>query len=150
MINFDYIDNFKDVPYFIEIKYSTINNAGLGVFAKQNIPKDFFLGNYVGKYMIIDNNNHNNHNYYMCSVQKYNKSMYFIDSSCLEFSNWTRFINCGLNKNMNNLRTINLIHKTDENQNGLLLFYSTRNIKKGEEIFFEYGEKFKKEFNILY
>ena len=53
-IDINIIDKVAYIPSFLELNYSSITNAGLGIFAKENIRKGKFLGNYVGE--ILDNN----------------------------------------------------------------------------------------------
>ena len=42
------IDVPRYLPSYLEIRYSKIPDGGMGVFAKQDIPKGTFLGNYMG------------------------------------------------------------------------------------------------------
>ena len=57
------INKTQYLPDFLEIRYSTIKNANLGIFCKKIIEKGTFLGNYTGKILnpndsINDPNNH--------------------------------------------------------------------------------------------
>ena len=65
---------------------------GLGIFAKENIRKGKFLGNYVGE--ILDNNNLEKNEYKFKTIIDSEKKI--INSVDLNKSNWTRFMNSSL------------------------------------------------------
>ena len=49
VIDLNTIDRLEWLPTYLEIRYSKIKGAGLGVFAKEDICANTCLGNYVGQ-----------------------------------------------------------------------------------------------------
>jgi len=144
-LKFKFIDNPYFIHDFLEIKYSNIEKAGLGIFTKTPLKKGKFLGNYVGK---IDTQNPENS--YTFDSNRNNK-LIFIDASDLNYSNWTRYMNCSSNKKNDNIMVIRCENKEIYFLNnktyyleGYMMFYTKRDIKEGEELLFDYGSEFKK------
>ena len=127
-------------PHYIEIKESTIPNAGKGAFATIDIPIHTTIGEYLGK-NYIGNDMENAHGAYLFSVRVKDKEIKIIDGKSKSLSSWVRFVNSPLKFEDGNS------HFYQYNQR---IFIKTRKpIKKGEEIFAYYGdeyvdEKFKK------
>ena len=82
--------------------------------------------------------------YYSWEIKVYNKitgkpnyegkTLTYKDASDISQSNWTRFVNCNLDDDKNNLT---MTQKFDK------IYYRTlRKIKKGEELFVNYGEEY--------
>jgi len=121
----------------IEIKQSIIKNAGRGVFAKRNIPKGKILGKYTGKKHFAKNDEMKNDssfmdNKYLFLISQTDSDILFIDGS--DGGNWTCMINgakTALEKNKINIQTF--LDKED------IYFQTTRTIKKGDELLFDYG-----------
>lgn len=153
-IKLELIDKLMYLPDFLEIKYSNIKEAGLGIFAKKNIPKGKFLGNYVGELKPSDS--FFNWNPYIFETIISNKK-YKIDANDITKSNWTRFINCSYNNKVENVMTISTrdknvyVRQSDKKEivlDGYVLFYSKRDINIGEELLFNYGTPYLKQLNI--
>jgi SET domain-containing protein len=126
--------------YSLQIKKSTIPNAGLGVFANEFIPKGSAC-QYKGERKSLEKGNP----YYSWSIFEYNtikgnpisgKELYLLDATNISKSNWTRYVNCGLKKNKNNLDS-----KQEFDQ---IYYYAIRDINPGEELFIDYGPGYRK------
>ncbi|WVF65984.1 hypothetical protein IAT40_000722 [Kwoniella sp. CBS 6097] len=111
--------------------------AGYGIFATQNIPARFPIGEYVGEWISIaegirrDLINQQIGRTYMFTLNKDTE----IDSG--NYGNYTRYFNTGKGIEANCrscLMTVN-----DEPR---IIFYTNREIKKNEEIRFDYGTAF--------
>ena len=154
-INIDVVDVPQYIPDFLSIKYSKIPNAGLGLFANKDIPKGTFLGNYHGE-MFYNKAQKANcpDNHYFFSTPNF-----LIDALDVNKSNFARFMNCCYNNDVENVSVVNYINpgkscvftKSDGQQidiNNYVFFYDKRNIVKNEELFYDYGEKYRKKLNI--
>ena len=146
-IDINIIDKVAYIPSFLELNYSSIKNAGLGVFARENIPKGKFLGNYVGE--IIDKDNSEKNDYEFETIINDEKKL--IDGKDLCKSNWTRFMNSSLdNDKIENIVAIRCNNKDNYIKsngeiiclNGYIIFYAKRDIKVREELLFSYGENY--------
>jgi len=89
-INIGVVDVPKYIPTFVNIGYSKIPNAGLGIFANTKIKKGTFLGNYMGE--IRDEFTDIRSDYIFASKNR--TKTFSIDGANIETSNYTRFINC--------------------------------------------------------
>ena len=139
--SFNLINIKKQIPKFINIKKSNIH--GEGAFAKKNILKGQFLGNYMGDishHPIEDNG-------YIYKSFKNNKEIY-INAYPKSKSNWTRYMNCSLNEKEENVIVIKLENE-DHNLDGLILFFAKRNIKIDEELLYDYGETYSKKLHTI-
>lgn len=143
-IDINIIDRVAYIPSFLELNYSSIKNAGLGIFAKDKIPKGKFLGNYVGE--ILDGNNLEKNQYIFDTIIGSEKKK--IDGVDLNKSNWTRFMNSSLgdDKIMNVIcitcNNKDIYNKSNSEKiclNGYIIFYAKKDIKVGEELLFDYG-----------
>ena len=148
-INIDWIDISKHKPDFIEINNSLVE--GKGAFTKTNIKKNTFLGNYMGK---ITNDFVTGP--YVFHSQKDN-NIISIDASDINYSNWTRYMNCSIDKETENVNSYFLTNKENYvtksgkiNLEGYIVFYSNREIKKGEELMYYYGDAYADLMNIKY
>ena len=129
--------NYKYIPpkieyvynsiFDLEIKKSMIKNAGLGVYAKENIKSKTLLGNYIGKKKTND--------YF--SIGTYSiqlNSKYFIEAidyprSVFAMINDSRFSNFDYNCEF--LVTDNSVE-----------IWSIKFIKEGDELFIDYGDDY--------
>ena len=129
---------------FLELKPSTISNAGIGVFAKEDIEEDSIIAEYRGTITTLDEqiirasdkciilcddkiivgNN--------CVASLINDAIFFKDSyTHEEFKDITDIKKFPLHKNYN-CKSSWLKHKK-------VFITSIRPIKKGEELFYSYG-----------
>ena len=124
----------------LEIKPSSIENAGMGVYAVDKIPKGA-CGIYKGVKKSLNNGNA----YYSWVIYEYddqtgepisNKEMYLLDASNPKTSNWTRYVNCGMKKKFNNMACSQKFDK--------IYYYTTKNIEPGTELFIDYGKDYRK------
>lgn len=130
------IDKTRYMPTNVYLDYSKIYpNAGLGVFAKEIIKKGSFLGNYVGE---IRDKDHKGP--YVFSVIV-NGEQLKIDSIDINKSNYTRYMNCALNQQDENVIVIRC--ENEGLMNGKLCFFAKRNILIDEELCFDYGDEYK-------
>jgi len=124
----------------LEIKPSKIENAGMGVYALEPIPKGA-SGVYKGVKKSLKKGNP----YYSWIVYEYdeetgetksNKELFLLDATNKNSSNWTRYVNCGMKKRYNNMSCMQKFDK--------IYYYATKNIKKGSELFIDYGKEYRK------
>ena len=139
-----YSDGPKLNKHLVEIKQSLIPNAGNGLFAKHDIPKDTMIDYYYGK--ILDRKAWLELDGSDAYVMQLNRNTY-IDAKehkCLvAFTNDAR----GLTRTPG-LRNNCIFELSDDSKN--IGMVTTRNIKAGEELFTYYGNSYWKsmEFNI--
>lgn len=148
-IDINLIDIPKHIPKFIEIKKSKIH--GLGAYAKKDIPRGTFLGNYMGKI----NKEVITGPYIFHSIR--NEEIISIDATKKTQSNWTRYMNCSNQHQTENVTCFYLTNKEDYIKNnkkvnleGYIVFYSNRDIQKGEELLYYYGDNYAEMLNIDY
>jgi len=144
-INIGVVDVPKYIPSFLNIGYSKIPNAGLGIFANARINKGTFLGNYMGE--ISDDANNIRSDYIFTSKNRIKS--FSIDGTNIETSNYTRFINCAAigTENVVAVRHrdatgASVYVKQDGKQidiDGYIFFFAARDIEPGEELLFDYG-----------
>lgn len=123
----------------IEIRKSTIPNAGSGAFALTNFKKYELLGEYKGKLLTpYEYRKKKNHLSYIWEILDENDdTIAYIDGGNKKNSNWTRFVNCPCTKEQENVIPI---------QKGLkMYYYASRNIQKGDELFVWYGPEYGKQ-----
>ena len=157
-IDINIVDVPKYIPDFLQIRYSKIPNAGLGIFAKINLNAGTFLGNYMGE--ILENKSGLDNTDYTFNSNKYNKT-FIIDGSNIEKSNYTRFINCSSSneiekENVMGVRytdtTESILFTTNTGKQidieGYIFFYASRDIEEGEELLFNYGDSYRKKLGI--
>jgi SET domain-containing protein len=132
-----YDENDEKHYYMIEIKKSKIENAGLGTFATQKIPKGTRI-EYKGKIRKCDDPKINH--LYSWTIEEYNESTgeCYIDTELLSIDagrpqdgNWTRYTNCGLTYQDNNLIAKQIFDK--------LYYVTKRDILPDEELYIDYG-----------
>jgi hypothetical protein len=123
----------------LRISPSSIKEAGMGVYAVDEIPKgakSVYKG--IKKSLIKGNV------YYSWIIYEYdpitgvastNKELFLLDASNKKNSNWTRYVNCGMRKRDNNMDSIQEYEK--------IYYYSTKTIKPGQELFIDYGRGYR-------
>ena len=139
------ISNKSKKLYKLEIKPSTIPNAGEGVFTLTAIPKGV-CASYKGKklYPAQEDELHEQYSWEILSYDS--KSGKQDDKSELLFlldaydkdaknSNWARYVNCGSTEASNNMNAFQYF--------GNIYYCTTRDIAAGEELFVDYGETYR-------
>ena len=123
----------------LRIAPSSIKEAGMGVYAVDEIPKGA-KGIYKGVKKSMTRGNV----YYSWIIYEWdtktgnaisNKEMFLLDASNKKTSNWTRYVNCGMKKRDNNMDSIQEFDK--------IYYYTTKNIKPGQELFIDYGRGYR-------
>lgn len=137
-----YIPSTGKYSFFrIRISSSTIPNAGMGAFAVDEIPFGA-EGVYRGIKRSMDTANipysWEIYDYDLTTgVPKTNKlTLFYIDASEEDKSNWARFVNCGMKRRHNNLYA--------EQRYDKLYYITAKSIKPGEELFIDYGPNYRK------
>jgi len=148
-INPSWLDKIGHTPKFVKIKKSSIH--GRGAFSKVAIKKGTFLGHYMGKISKAMNTGP----YIFHS--KRNGDIISIDANNINYSNWARYMNCSTNITNENVASFFLTNKEIykikqqyKNYEGYIVFYANRNIKKGEELLYYYGDAYAKLLDINY
>lgn len=154
-INIGVVDVPKYIPEFVNIGYSKIPNAGLGIFANTKIIKGTFLGNYMGE--ICDNISSRPHSDYIFTSKSQTKT-FSIDGANIETSNYTRFINCAAidTDNVMAVRhrdaTGASIYVTAAGKqidiDGYIFLFAARDIEPGEELLYDYGVNYRKKLGV--
>ena len=140
------------LPSFLEIRYSKIPNGGMGVFAKKDIPKGTFLGNYMGFIYTGQRRETISPNSYQFDTVIRGEDA-IIDAVEVNSSNWTRFMNCALLEEEENVTVMkNKCSETTEYFNGngkkieldgAIVFFACVDIPAGDELLYNYGERYK-------
>lgn len=129
----------------LEVKKSLIKDAGLGVFATQDINQGDLVSEYWGKYVDLTNGDFPDSDKLLAVDEKtafcgYEK--YKIPDKCGHFINDSSKIN---NTNAGSIR----IYYKDKNSNVDLVeekkkfyFEAAKNIQKGDELYFKYGIRY--------
>lgn len=141
------IDNGDDSPIYeykrIMLKPSTIPQAGMGAYAYDPIPAGA-KGSYIGEKLHEDDHNP----YYSWVIKDYDPKtgdekpgkgqiIFATDASNYKKGNWTRFVNCGKTSKDNNMDS--------QQEFDSMLYVAIRDIKKGEELFIDYGEAYRRD-----
>jgi len=155
-INLSVCDVPKYIPAFVKLGYSKIPNSGLGVFATAPIKKSTFMGNYMGEiHDIADSLSGNEYLFGSSSRTK----PYVFDAHNLEKSNYTRFINCSSVNYPENISCVqhkqpegSTVHEIEGGRkidiDGYIFFFAKRDIEPGEELYYDYGEAYRKRLGI--
>jgi SET domain-containing protein len=154
-VNINVVDIPKYIPGFLNIGYSKIPNAGLGIFANTKINKGAFLGNYMGE-MHDDTNGLPKSDYLFTSKNR--TKTFSIDGANIETSNYTRFINCSAIGTDNVMAVRHrdateasvFVTKTGKqiDIDGYIFFFAARDIEPGEELLLDYGVKYRKKLGL--
>ena len=154
-VNINVVDVPKYIPSFVNIGYSKIPNAGLGIFANARINKGAFLGNYMGE-IYDDVSTLPKSDYIFNSKNRTNT--FSIDGANIETSNYTRFINCAAIETANLMvvrhrdATGTSIYVTKAGKqidiDGYIFLFAARDIEPGEELLYDYGLSYRKKLGI--
>jgi len=121
----------SEVPDFIEIRKSTISNAGNGVFAVEDLPASKPLGLYLGK--AVPDTAHGD---YVLDTG----AGFSVNAKPFAFSTWTRFLNTASWRGVANVApNVRFVRYVDPFNTFAILVESTRNIRAGEELIVDYG-----------
>lgn len=155
-ININVVDVPKYIPDIVYIDYSKIPNAGLGVFAKTDIKQGTFIGNYMGE--MSEPESEIIYNDYIFGSRR-KKGQFRIDAYDIEKSNFTRFMNCCNSRDNENIQAIRYeldkdssftrLDNTVIDIDGYIFFFAKKDIKKGEELLYDYGEVYRNKLNIM-
>lgn len=133
-------------PYYISIKKSTIPGAGLGAFAKCDLPKGIIIGEYLGKIFKPDKEDPNSAYKFEVLNSTEDAVIKIIDGRYKKYSSWVRFVNTTPTENDANCFFTQIYKR--------IFLCTQENIPKGQEIFAWYGESYindlKEEFGKLY
>lgn len=122
--------HFCESSDLVEIKNSNIPNSGQGLFAKKRIKKGDFICWYFG--VLIENSVVEN-GYYDSDYLIKNPFTNLIIDAEDPLSCFGRYINDGLGNSQNNSK----FDFYEDTTSGVII--STKNIKKGDEIYISYG-----------
>ena len=125
----------------VEIRESQIPGAGMGLYAKKNIPKDSVVTDYKGKKVTKEEYNQihakKEHWYMFTMPECANEPNYpYIDGDRNHFASKVNFAPSEINGKPTNLQNVYFLKHCDE---PYIRLYASRDIKKGEELFVSYG-----------
>lgn len=132
----------KDNRFYI--KQSGIQNAGLGVFAKEEIKKDSFL-EIIGVMVNINSTADNCTNY----AKDYKFAANFADKYDRHIvpMGFGGMVNHTEDKNLQNVELRYLKHSSSNSAAGSAVYYFIKDVKKDEEILGNYGQLFESKIN---
>lgn len=123
----DYLLLWGKIPTFLELKES--EGKGWGIFTKNDIMPNMFLGFYQGN--VRPNFPNKTNKYLFECVDFEHKGIGQIDAENITFCNFARWINDGKEHNVDYVE-----------HNYQVYAYTTRYIKAGEELIAPYGESY--------
>uniref|UniRef100_A0A0M3HNS8 SET domain-containing protein n=1 Tax=Ascaris lumbricoides TaxID=6252 RepID=A0A0M3HNS8_ASCLU len=129
----------QTLPAFFEIKTSKIPRAGLGVFAKTDIPTGLVFGPYQGV-LLSDAKKADQHGY-AWEIRMSGAPPQYVDGSDPNYSNWMRYINSSRYENEQNLIAFQY--------NGSVYYRVFRPISEGVELLVWYGNNYGESLGVL-
>ena len=131
------LNYYNNTKYKLFIGKSKIPNAGLGLFTAENIPADTFIGYYEGE--IVKDDNVTDYSFEL-------SKKYFIDATKFPRS-YIAMVNDSYKSNFIDNCEFRMIYYDSNNKvipptKRKIALYSTRKIKKLEELFASYGEEY--------
>lgn len=131
--------NMADWPPYISKGASRIPGAGWGIYAIQTIPKGMKLGTYKGELFkrALDADLDSA---YIWEINVSDKIVWFVDAKDPRKSNWTRYVNCPRNTREENVQA--------KEEDRKIVYYSTRTIYPGEELYVWYGPSYGEQLGI--
>ena len=124
-----YLREWGKIPAFLEVKSGS---KGYGVYTHKSIPKMTFLGFYEGQYRPANVFHSNDYGY---NFRDFNGAMPgYIDAENMTFANWTRFINDGVDCNVEFAVYNNSIY-----------VFALHDIAPNEELLGSYGDDYWKQ-----
>jgi SET domain-containing protein len=137
-----YLKKGKSKFLKLRIAPSTIKNAGMGCFAVDPIPKGS-KSSYRGLFRSENSNNIDHlYSWQICKFDKNGKTKYksvigYLDGSNDKYSNFNKYVNCGMKSKDNNMECEQRFMK--------IYYIALRDIKAGEELFIDYGEGYRED-----
>uniref|UniRef100_A0A183EAF3 SET domain-containing protein n=1 Tax=Gongylonema pulchrum TaxID=637853 RepID=A0A183EAF3_9BILA len=126
----------QTLPAFFEIKTSKIPKAGLGVFAKMDIPIGLVFGPYQG--ILLTDPKKADQNGYSWEIRISGRPSQYIDGSDPQYSNWMRYINIQKEQNLIAFQ-----------YNGSVYYRVFKPISDGTELLVWYGNKYGESLGVL-
>ncbi|ESP03842.1 hypothetical protein LOTGIDRAFT_156439, partial [Lottia gigantea] len=123
---------YLTAPDCIEIKESSIPNAGLGTFASITIPNRSRFGPYGGDIIKDTETAHNSG--YCWQIYQEGKHHHFVDAKNPATSNWMRFVNCARTESEQNVTAYQYC--------GEIYYRTFKEIPPGSEILVWYGNEY--------
>ena len=125
-----------DIVYF---KKSTIRCAGIGAFARKDIPEDMRLGEYQGR--ILSNEEAlelpNSKSHYLFEINVRKGDNIYVDARLLKYANWCRFVNSIKKPHQRKKENVRYYQYGQK-----IWLKTTRDIKEGEELICDYGDEY--------
>jgi SET domain-containing protein len=127
------------VPSYVELRLSTIPEAGHGIFAKEIIKKGKRLGEYKGEFITIEKYDKLKNTTYIWELtDDKGDTAGYINGRSKKNGNWLRFVNCPRNQKELNVEAVQEPSKTSPFKS-TIVYYALRDIKPKEELFVFYG-----------
>lgn len=126
----------------VEVKKSAIEGAGKGAFVTCDVPKGAYCV-YRGVFKkptdttIVMEYSWSFYRYDELTGKIDDEVIGYVDASLISKSNFTRFVNCGLTRKDNNVKHDQVF--------GQIRYVMKRDVKKGEELFCDYGRAYRRE-----
>ena len=136
VINFNKSEGIVQEKKLLEIKKSTIPNAGRGLFARVDIDIDVDLGEYFGN---ITNDNPGG--CYIWEYKDINNNTKFVDGENYK-NNPLKYVNAIKYKDQPTISQLDKINCRMEVINNKVHYITTKFINKGDEILMDYGPEF--------
>jgi len=137
----EWVDVVAHQPNFVKVKPSSL--GGKGAFSRKKIKAGTFLGHYMGH---LGKKDHSGPYVFHTTRESETVS---IDAGDPKYSNWTRYMNCSVSHESENVTSYFLTNTTPVcisthpqpiSLEGYIVFYANRDIKVGEELLYYYGD----------
>ncbi|XP_044173325.1 uncharacterized protein LOC114956231 isoform X2 [Acropora millepora] len=129
------------IPVNMDLKPSSIPDAGLGIFAKDRFESDVVFGPYWGQKISVSDLTPNVDQSYMWDIIENGLVTHVIDARDEKYSNWLRFVNCARNEDEQNLIAFQY--------RGHIYYRSFKVIEPGMELLVWYGDRYACDLDIL-
>ncbi|XP_068711466.1 zinc finger protein Xfin-like [Montipora foliosa] len=129
------------IPKNMDLKSSSIPDAGLGIFAKERFESDVVFGPYWGQKITVADVTSSMDQSYMWDIIENGLVTHVIDARDEKYSNWLRFVNCARNEDEQNLVAFQY--------RGEIYYRSYKVIEPGMELLVWYGDRYACDLDIL-
>ncbi|KAL9985671.1 hypothetical protein ACROYT_G008097 [Oculina patagonica] len=129
------------IPNNMDLKISSIRDAGLGIFAKERFESDVVFGPYWGQKIGVADVAPNMDQSYMWDIIENGRVTRVVDARDEKHSNWLRFVNCARNEDEQNLVAFQF--------RGEIYYRSYKVIEPGMELLVWYGDRYACDLDIL-